>query len=87
MQKIQANMESNNIFDFTPVSELVIQKCIKKLDPKKSTEVDLIPPKIIIAGSESLAIPIRDMANTIINRGQFPGSLKLAQVTPIYKKK
>ena len=86
VQKIQANMESNNIFDFTPVSESDIQKCIKKLDPKKSTGVDLIPPKIIIAGSESLAIPIRDMANTIINRGQFPESLKLAQVTPIYKK-
>ena len=86
VQKIQENMESNNIFDFTPVSESDILKCIKKLDPKKSTGVDLIPPKIIIAGSESLAIPIRDMANTIINRGQFPESLKLAQVTPIYKK-
>ena len=26
------------------------------------------------------------MANTILNRGKFPESLKLAQVTPIYKK-
>ena len=79
-------MGLNENFDFTPISDSDIKKCMKKLNSKKSTGVDQIPPKIIIAGTESLAIPIRDMANTILNRGKFPESLKLAQVTPIYKK-
>ena len=86
VQKIHANLGLNENFEFNPVTNSAFKKCKKKLDPKKSTGADLIPPKIIIAGSESLTVPIPDMANTIINRGKFPESLKLAQVTPIYKK-
>ena len=59
---------------------------MKKLNLKNLQELTKSPQEIIIAGTESLAIPIRDMANTILNRGKFPEGLKLAQVTPIYKK-
>ena len=86
VQKIKSIHGQINEFQFKPVTEGEIKKCIKKLDPKKSTGVDLIPPKLILAGCESLSVPIRDMTNTIISRGSFPENLKLAQVTPIFKK-
>ena len=87
VQKIKSIHGQINEFQFKPVTEGEINKCIKKLDPKKSTGVDLIPPKLILAACESLSVPIRDMTNTIISRGSFPENLKLAQVTPIYKTK
>ena len=51
-----------------------------------ATVVDLIPPKITLAGSKSLSVPIWDMTVTIINRMKCPEKLKLAQVTHINKK-
>lgn len=53
---------------------------------KMATVVDLIPPKITLAGSKSLSVPIWDMTVTIINRMKWPEKLKLAQVTHINKK-
>ena len=86
IQKIKSKHGLLNDFHFKPVTEGEIHKHIKKLGPKKATGVDLIPSKLILAGSRSLSVPIRDMTNAIINRGSFPENLKLAQVTPFYKK-
>ena len=55
-----------------------INKYIKKLGPKKATGVNLIPPKLILAGSKSPSVSIRDKADTIINRESIPENLKLA---------
>ena len=74
IQKIKSKHGLLNDFHFKPVTEGEIHKHIKKLGPKKATGVDLIPPKLILAGSRSLSVPIRDMSNT--NRGSFPENLK-----------
>ena len=74
IQKIQSKHGLLNDFHFKPVTEGEIHKHIKKLGPKKATGVDLIPPKLILAGSRSIT-------NTIINRESFPENVKLAQVT------
>ena len=56
------------------------------MDPKKATGVDALPPKILKAASNIISQPITNIANHMIKNSQFPNNLKLAQVTPIYKK-
>ena len=42
--------------------------------------------KIIKAATSSLTLPICNIANTMQSKETFPSQLKLAQVTPIFKK-
>ena len=73
-------------FEFKLVTEKQVSTCIKKLNPKKATEVDSIPPKMVKAAMPSLTLPICNIANTMLSKETFPSQLKKAQVTPIYKK-
>ena len=56
------------------------------MNPKKATGVDAIPPKIIKAAMPSLTLPICNITNTMLSKETFPSQLKMAQVTPIFKK-
>ena len=67
-------------------TEKQVLKCSKKLDPKKATGVDAIPPKVVKAAMPSLSQPICNIASAIICKETFPNRLKMAQVTPIFKK-
>ena len=48
IEKIKENANVSN-FDFQPVTESQVRKCIKRLDSKKATGVDAMPPKIVKA--------------------------------------
>lgn len=85
IKQIKANVKAQS-FEFKPVTEKQVSTCIKKLNIKKATGVDTIPPKIVKAASPSLCLPICNIANTMQSKGVFPSQLKKAQVTPIYKK-
>ena len=50
-------------FDFSPVTESQVRKCIKRLDSKKATGVNAIPPKIIKAAAPVISRHITSMAN------------------------
>ena len=63
-----------------------MRKCIKRLDSKKATGVDAIPPKIVKAVAPVISRHIASMANEMQAKEAFPTQLKSAQVTPIYKK-
>ena len=86
VQAIRERHHFAETFEFKPVSTNYIRKQLKNLNPKKATGVDNIPPKILRAGATSLAIPLTKLVNQTLISGKFPDSLKLAQVTPIYKK-
>ena len=49
-----------------------ISSCIKKLDIKKATGIDAIPPKIIKADLSSLSLPICNIADTILSKQTIP---------------
>ena len=49
-EKIKENANVSN-FDFSPVTESQVRKCIKRLDSKKATGVDAIPPNIVKAAA------------------------------------
>ena len=85
IKKMEENINVQT-FKFQPVTEKQVITCIKKLDAKKTTGVDALPPKIIKAALPSLILPIRNIANEMQIKETFPSRLKMAQVTPVYKK-
>ena len=83
--KIKENANVSD-FEFSPVTESQVKKCIKRLDPKKATGVDAIPPKAVKAAAPVISRHIAKMANEMQAKETFPTQLKMAQVTPIFKK-
>ena len=73
-------------FAFKPVSESQVFKIVNSLNSKKATGVDQIPPKILRVGAEALSAPISSIFNMSISQKKFPDSMKVAQVSPIFKK-
>ena len=85
IEKIKENVHVPS-FEFSPVTEAQVNKCIKRLDPKKATGVDAIPPKIVKAAAPVISRHIANLANEMQAKEAFPTQLKCAQVTPIFKK-
>jgi exonuclease III len=73
-------------FKFTPVNEGTILKKLMNVDTKKATGHDKIAPKILKMSARIIAKPITALVNMCIQSGTFIHSLKLAQITPVYKK-
>jgi len=86
ISKISLHHTDNSIFDFKFTTCAEVKSHLNSLDPKKATGVDALPPKILKAASNIISQPITNIANHMIKNSQFPNNLKLAQVTPIYKK-
>ena len=63
-----------------------MRKYTKRLDSKKATGVDAIPPKIVKIAASVISRHIASMANEMQAKEAFQTRLKSAQVTPIYKK-
>ena len=71
-------------FEFSPITGSQVKKCIKRLDPKKATGVDALQPK---AAAPVISRHIAKIANEMQAEETFPTQLKMAQVTPIFKKR
>ena len=84
-ENIKENANVSN-FDFSPVTESQVRKCIKRLDSKKATGVDAIPQKIVKAAAPVISRHIASMANEMHAKEAFPTQLKSVHVTPFYKK-
>ena len=64
-----------------------ISKCIDKLKIHKSPGPDKISPRVIKKLKDELIKPLKIIFNTSLTTGQVPAKWKLANVTPIFKKK
>ena len=73
-------------FDFTEVTLQDVEDEIDALNPKKSIPFDNIPIKMIIDNKDILVKPLHSFINNDINNNSFPNSLKLGDITPIFKK-
>lgn len=58
-----------------------------KLNENKSTGLDGISPRFLKDGADILVHPVTHIINTSITSGIVPADLKVARVTPLYKKK
>ena len=64
-----------------------IKNEIKGLSPNKATTHNNIPPKILRQSAEVTANTLQLLFNNTISNSEFPENLKLAGVTPVFKKK
>ena len=82
---IKQRIQVNNKFIFTRCNPKDIMKTINNLNIHKPTTFNNIPVKLIVATSDICSPLISKYYNAIINC-KFPGPLKMADITPVYKK-
>ena len=73
-------------FSFSKVNHEEIVKEIKNVGTSKASQVSDIPTKIIKTNCDIFSNFIHPSYNETIEKSEFPRALKLADVTPIFKK-
>ena len=73
-------------FKFHSVSENEVRKVILNMDGKKANLTGDIPAGILKVCVDSYISILTKILNTSLRRGCFPNQLKLAEVTPVFKK-
>ena len=85
---INENIQFDSRFSFKEISKDDIKKELKNLNTKKASTFGNIPTKILKDSSEDCSIVLRNIWNfEILGKEHFSQNLKLADVTPVYKKK
>ena len=83
---IKNKIKNTNTFCFQNVMLLYIKNEIKGLNPNKATSHNNIHPKILRQSAEVTANTLQLLFNNAVSNNEFPGNLKLADVTPVFKK-
>ena len=76
---------SDTKFRFQHVLLWETYQTIMELNKNKATSGN-IPTKTLKTIARDICVPLTDCINSAILNGVFPGELKLADVTPLYKK-
>ena len=84
---IKNKIGNEKSFKFEAISVSDIEKEIKTINPKKATPSGNIPPKILKLSSDTTAITLQELFNESLSNCEFPDKLKLADITPVFKKK
>jgi hypothetical protein len=80
------NRDSNLRFSFRRVTTEEVQNCIMSLNNKKSSGWDNVPTTLIKKLHQTISRDICSLVNFSLSKGEFPSALKMALVTPIFKK-
>ena len=87
VQRIQlANFHSKSSLKFNSISKLDVKKEILNLSSKKATRKGDIPAKILKNSINTYLSELTILINNCLKEGVFPDDLKLADITPIFKK-
>ena len=81
------NKKKRSNFSFGPVTYDDVLKIVNKLDTAKASQQSDIPTKILEQNSDYCAEYFYENINQCISKSIFPSDLKLADITPVYKKK
>lgn len=73
-------------FSFSPVTPEIVLKKIDSMKPKTSFGYDHISTKLLKYVKLELCQPITNLINQAFHENTFPDLLKIAKVSPIYKK-
>ena len=69
------------------ISEEVIVKKLKSLNPNKSPGPDSLHPRVLKEVCQSLSTPLYHIFNISLKTGRLPSAWKMASITAIYKNK
>ena len=81
---LQNKVENSFFLHFATESEIITE--INKLNCKKSPGYDDISVKFLQVAKQLVSKPLMLIFNKAITTGQYPDSLKIAKVIPLYKK-
>ena len=84
---IKNKKKNDQSFSFGPVTYDDVLKKVNTLDTAKASQQSDIPTKILKQNSDYFAEYFYENINQCISKSVFPSDLKLADVTPVYKKK
>ena len=84
---IQNNISNRNKFSFSAASKSDVKKELKNSSLKKVTTKNNFPPRIWKESDKVSSNILKKLVNDAIISGKFPDNLKLADVTPVFKKK
>ena len=84
---IKSKRKTDQCFSFGPVTYDDILKKTNNLDTAKVSQQSDIRTKILKQNSDYFAGYFCGKFNQCISKSMFPQDLKLADVTPVYKKK
>src|SRR6056300_297647 len=68
------------------ISEIIVSKLLKGLNPSKSPGPDKLHPRILKELAETLTKPVTMLFNRSLQSGNLPELWKRANVSPIFKK-
>ena len=86
IKKINETCEIAEKFHLKEVSSEEEKKVIKSLNKKKSAISSCISVKVLIDSVDAYLPIFTDIVNSSVRNGTFSQELKLAEVTPLYKK-
>eukprot|EP00794_Sanderia_malayensis_P013553 gene13553-14953_t len=84
-RKIPVCKKTNEIFRFSYVSKMFVEKQLKALKRNKSTGLDELPPGMIKDCAEQISKPLAYIINLSIISGEIPSIWKKAKIIPIHK--
>ena len=82
--KIKHNFKRNKKLSFQCVSEATIRKVVKILPSDKATATEI--PLNVLKNFENCFFDLTNCINKAIRNNKFPDSLKLSDITPVFKK-
>ena len=85
IQRIQ-NMGIKEMFEIPLAGEDDIQIIIAKLNTTKASGLDNISARLIKSSAKVISKPLTHILNHCIKKGFFPDLMKIAKITPLYKK-
>ena len=86
IKNIKGTYKIGEKFHLKEVSSEEVKKVIKSLNKKKSAISSCIPVKVLIDSVDTYLPIFTDIISSFIRNGTFPKELKLAEVTPLFKK-
>ena len=84
--KINEMVSIGREFDFTNVSNSDVDDQMKKLNTKKASTFKNIPPKILKQNTDICSPILLGLINDSFHNSEFPDKLKVADITPVFKK-
>ena len=74
-------------FDWLPVTPFEIGDMLRGCDQKKACGHDNLLVKLLVDSAQYISHPLSYIFNLSLQLGIFPDSMKIAKVSPVYKKK
>ena len=82
---VAARVPPNNLFKIRLLTELDVERFLRKLDIRKATGLDNIDAKFLKLAAPFILNTLKEIRNLSISTKTFPTSWKVAKVSSLYK--